>query len=59
MDAMIYLPALLGGMLVGLATTVLLVANGRIAEVSGVIDGLFGREPARVAVNASLVLGWA
>ena len=54
---MIYLSALLGGMLIGLAATVLLVANGRVAGISGIVDGLFGRDVARVAVNAAFVAG--
>lgn len=54
---MIYLPALLGGMLIGLAATVLLVANGRVAGISGIVDGLFGREVARIVVNAAFVAG--
>ena len=54
---MIYLPALLGGMLIGLAAAVLLVANGRVAGISGIVDGLFGREVARIVVNAAFVVG--
>jgi hypothetical protein len=39
------LPALIGGALIGLASVWLLVANGRIAGVSGILHGLFA-EPA-------------
>src|SRR2546426_2611389 len=39
------LPAVIGGVLIGLASVWLLVANGRIAGVSGILHGLFA-EPA-------------
>src|SRR5438309_4183620 len=35
------LPAVIGGVLIGLASVWLLVANGRIAGVSGILHGLF------------------
>src|SRR5207302_2896213 len=35
------LPAVVGGVLIGLASVWLLVANGRIAGVSGILHGLF------------------
>lgn len=34
------LPALLGGILIGLSTVLLLLANGRIAGISGIVSGL-------------------
>ena len=37
-----YLPALVGGILIGLASTLLLWSNGRIAGISGISGGLFG-----------------
>ncbi len=52
-----YLPALLGGLLIGLAASVLLIADGRVAGVSGIVDGLVGRDLGRVAVNAAFVAG--
>lgn len=52
-----YVPALLGGMLIGLAATVFLIADGRVAGVSGIVDGLAGRDRGRVAVNAAFVAG--
>ena len=52
-----YLPALAGGLLIGLAATVFLIADGRVAGVSGVVDGLAGRDLGRVAVNAAFVAG--
>ena len=33
-------PALLGGILIGLSTVLLLLANGRIAGISGIVSGL-------------------
>src|SRR5256885_12676022 len=38
------LPAVIGGVLIGLASVWLLVANGRIAGVSGILHGLFAGE---------------
>lgn len=38
-----WLSALLGGVLIGLAATWLLWANGRIAGISGIVDGLVKR----------------
>ena len=51
------LPALLGGLLIGVAATVLLVANGRVAGISGIVSGVFGRDGARVLVNVAFVAG--
>src|SRR5437764_1194258 len=52
---------LLGGMLIGLAAVLLLVANGRIAGISGIVGGLLTRVTAdmgwRVAFVAGLWLG--
>src|SRR5256885_4009844 len=45
------LPAVIGGVLIGLASVWLLVANGRIAGVSGILHGLFA-EPAGSAPGA-------
>lgn len=39
-----FLPSLLGGVLIGLSATLLLVLNGRIAGISGILGGLL--EPA-------------
>ena len=49
--------ALLGGLLIGLAATFLLIANGRVAGISGIVAGLFVRDGARVLVNAAFVAG--
>lgn len=57
----LYLQGLLGGALIGLATAVLLITNGRIAGVSGVFARTLsfrGRNiSANVAFIAGLVLG--
>ncbi|MFC5506423.1 YeeE/YedE family protein [Bosea massiliensis] len=50
-----YLPALFGGMLLGLSAVLLLVANGRIAGISGILGNLLGGRP--VWANAAFVVG--
>lgn len=53
--------ALIGGGLIGLAATVLLLFNGRVAGISGIVDGLL--QPAagdcgwRIAFVAGLIAG--
>jgi hypothetical protein len=55
------LSALAGGALIGLATALLLLANGRIAGISGILGGAAGPADAntgwRVAFIAGLLLG--
>ncbi|MEN3950315.1 YeeE/YedE family protein [Iodidimonas sp. SYSU 1G8] len=55
------LPALIGGMLIGLAAVLLMALNGRIAGISGILGGLLpptkGDIPWRLAFIAGLVLG--
>jgi uncharacterized membrane protein YedE/YeeE len=52
-------PALAGGILIGLASVWLLAANGRIAGISGILHGLFAQPPSdrpwRIAFIAGLV----
>lgn len=52
--------ALAGGALIGLAASLLLLANGRVAGISGIVGGLFrpseGEVVWRVAFIAGLVL---
>lgn len=58
MDA--YLPALGGGLLIGLSAAMLLLLNGRIAGISGLVAGLArpgGRWLADAAFLIGLVLG--
>jgi hypothetical protein len=50
-------PALAGGMLIGLAAALVLLLNGRIAGISGILGGLL--KPARgdMAWRAAFILG--
>ena len=50
-----YVPPLLGGMLIGLSATALLLLNGRIAGVSGIVGRLARGEG--VLTHAAFVLG--
>jgi uncharacterized protein len=47
----------LGGALIGLAAVLLLVANGRIAGVSGIVGGMLARVPGDIGWRAAFVLG--
>ena len=51
-----YLPALAGGLLIGLSATLLLLLNGRIAGISGIVAGL-GHPGARRWTDAAFLLG--
>ncbi len=48
---------LLGGMLIGSAAVLLLLANGRIAGVSGIVGGLLTRVRGDVAWRAAFIVG--
>ncbi len=50
-------PALVGGILVGLSTSMLLVLNGKIAGISGIVGGLFRPAPGDTAWRATFVAG--
>ncbi|MBP2446952.1 YeeE/YedE family protein [Rhizobium leguminosarum] len=50
-----YLPSLLGGMLIGLSASILLLLNGRIAGISGIVGRL--AQGYHVATNALFVAG--
>lgn len=50
-----YLSSLAGGMLIGLSAAILLVLNGRIAGISGIVGRL--AQGANIAVNLAFVLG--
>lgn len=52
-----WLPALLGGLLIGLASTVLLLWNKRIAGVSGILGGLLRLTPQDRAWRIAFILG--
>lgn len=48
--------SLLGGALIGLAAVLLLIANGRIAGVSGIVGGLLARAPGDTGWRAAFVM---
>lgn len=48
---------LLGGMLIGLAAVLLLLANGRIAGISGIVGGLLTRATADMGWRVAFVVG--
>ncbi|WP_298232220.1 YeeE/YedE family protein [uncultured Azohydromonas sp.] len=50
-------PALAGGVLIGLAAALLVLLNGRIAGISGVLAGLLKPAKGDVAWRAAFVLG--
>ena len=52
-----YWPSLLGGMLIGLSAAMLLLLNGRIAGISGIVGRL--AHGAQVPTNAAFVIGLA
>ena len=49
--------ALLGGALIGVAVIVLMVTQGRIAGISGIVSGLLHRAPGDVLWRAAFVIG--
>ena len=52
-----WIRALLGGVMIGLSASVLLVANGRIAGVTGVVAGVLGPRRGEVAWRALFLAG--
>ena len=50
-------PALAGGALIGLAAALLLLLNGRVAGISGVLGGLLKPAKGDIAWRAAFVLG--
>jgi len=52
------IPALAGGVLIGLASVWLLAANGRIAGVSGILHGLFSLPEARKGLHEAQWRAW-
>ncbi len=50
-----YWPSLLGGMLIGLSATMLLLLNGRVAGISGILGRL--AQGAQMPTNAAFVIG--
>ena len=57
MDAFSPLPSFLGGTLIGLAASALLLFVGRIAGVSGIVGGLLRARTGEVSWRASFVAG--
>ncbi|PEH81484.1 YeeE/YedE family protein [Burkholderia gladioli] len=51
------LPSLAGGLLIGLAATLLVLGNGRIAGISGILGGLLDTASGDRAWRAAFVLG--
>jgi uncharacterized protein len=49
--------ALAGGLLIGTSASLLLILNGRIAGISGIVAGLFQRDLREVARRAAFVVG--
>jgi hypothetical protein len=52
-----YLSSLAGGMLVGLATSIVLLFNGRIAGISGVLGSLMKKPDGRFFMDTAFVAG--
>ena len=52
-----YLYSLLGGVLIGLSAAVMLLLNGRVAGISGILAGIFERRDSEVATKAVFVVG--
>ena len=58
MDAMWAMRGLMGGALIGVSASLLLILNGRVAGISGILGGLLGRASASEHVwRALFVLG--
>lgn len=57
MPMSIWITATLGGVLIGLAATLLLWLNGRIAGISGLLSGVLFPKPADVLWRAAFLLG--
>lgn len=52
-----YTMSLFGGILIGLSATIFLVANGRIAGISGLLAGLIAEPSQRWLTNACFLAG--
>jgi uncharacterized membrane protein YedE/YeeE len=48
---------LIGGLLIGLATALMMLFNGRIAGISGIVGGLLARNGSEVGWRAVFVVG--
>ena len=54
---LVYLPPLAGGALIGASAALLLLANGRIAGISGILGGLLGPSVRDWAWRAAFLIG--
>lgn len=52
-----YWPSLVGGMLIGLSSAMLLVVNGRVAGISGIAGHMLGRWSSGTVWRAAFLLG--
>jgi len=52
-----YLMAATGGALIGVSSVLLLWLNGRIAGISGIMNGVFGRQCAEVSWRLAFIVG--
>ena len=57
MDNFTPLPALLGGILIGLSAVLLLLTNGRIAGISGIVGGLLKSTAGSIGWRLAFILG--
>lgn len=48
---------LLGGLLIGLAASIMLLANGRVTGISGILNGLFTFQRGDMAWRGAFILG--
>lgn len=49
--------SLLGGILIGVSSALFILANGRIAGISGILGGLLSRRPGDMAWRLAFLLG--
>lgn len=51
-----YLPALIGGMLIGVSACILMLFNGRVAGISSFVQKLLSKRPSQETFNSALFL---
>jgi uncharacterized membrane protein YedE/YeeE len=49
--------ALIGGVLIGVSAAAMLIVSGRIAGISGIVGGLFRREPGEAGWRLAFLVG--
>ena len=57
MENFIPVSGLVGGLLIGLSTLLLILFNGRIAGISGIVGGLLARKGSEIGWRAVFVVG--